>query len=102
MVPSEWVKTINRLKRELPPAFPVSVRTVSFIKGKHGYTEFNGERLTIVIERACGGCNCDSMYWVLLHEWLHAMDHWHLDQQDHADTGGVYYMKAYRIIFQVE
>jgi len=42
------------------------------------------------------------MLWVLIHEWLHAMDHWRLNQQDHADAAGAYYMKAYRIVFDAD
>jgi hypothetical protein len=42
------------------------------------------------------------MLWVLLHEWLHAMDHWHLDRNDHPDSAGAYYMQAYRIIFGIK
>lgn len=103
MVPDGWNSIVRRLKKELPPPFPVTVQTVDAIKADmYGYTEFDGERLRIVIERKCLKCGCDCMFWVLLHEWLHAMDHWHLDRNDHPDSAGAYYMQAYRIIFAIK
>lgn len=99
-IPDGWHSTVRRLKRDLPPPHPVSVRTVKSIKtGEHGYTEFDGKRFTIYIERGCHGC----MWWTLAHEWGHLSEQgWTRGRQPHPDSMGPYYMQAYRIVFDAD
>ena len=103
-----WRCLIRKLKGELPPGVPVTVRTQKLkdISGDSDRVMKLGRMVGIRIrisDDPCWSCRVDT----LIHEWAHAMEwsaHW-VDgspKQDHGETWGVWYAKAYCLLSQIE
>lgn len=97
MIPSDWRQTVNRLKRELPPPLPVSVRTAKHIEGMHGWADKRGDRFVICVEQNVPYL----MFLVLCHEYAHLFD-WHDGIKEHSESWGCWFARAYQVVFETE
>jgi hypothetical protein len=95
-------KLVRRLKKEIPPGFPVSVRRVK-MKKNDGLCTKKGNKFLITIDKAL---NESSAIDTLVHEWAHALNWNHLhdsltqeefEKVAHDASWGVAYAKVYRI-----
>lgn len=94
-IPRDWTRTVNDLRKKLPPPLPVEVRTVHKCEVL-GHTEKLGDRFRIVVLRGCVEC----MYATLVHEWSHLFD-WleHEGHPEHSESWGVWYARAYNVVY---
>ena len=97
MIPTDWHKTVNRLKREMPTDLPVTVRTAKRIKDCHGWCDKRNGRYLVVIEQA----EPYVMFMVLCHEYAHLFD-WHNGIKEHSESWGCWFARAYQVVFETE
>lgn len=97
VIPKDWRKTVNRLKRELPPPKPVKVRTKKHIKGRLGQCWESNGIFYIEIAQGCQDC----MYSTLAHEYAHLFD-WHDGIKEHSESWGCWFARAYQVVFETE
>ena len=102
-------KVVSLLKKELPPAYKVSV---NFVRGKlkidgvdcHAVSWFELKEKKFYIKVHYGNCiHC--MMDSVIHEWAHILDWSHLhdmseEPEYHSATFGVWYAKVYRTVAQ--
>jgi len=98
MIPSDWTKTVNRLKKAIPPPYPVTVRTKKILDhDRLGQCWFENGRFYVEIKRCCPDC----MFMTLVHEYAHLFD-WHDDIKEHSESWGVWVARAYQIVFETD
>lgn len=102
-------RIVRKLKKELPPAYKVSVNLVRK-KIKHNgdechalsWLDLDKRKFFIKIYRGdCYFCMLDS----LIHEWSHILDWSHLhdmreEPEYHSATWGVWFAKVYRLVHE--
>jgi hypothetical protein len=96
-VPDGWHSTVRRLKKELPPPLPVSIRTKKDIPGRLGHCWKRGGRFYIEIAQGCQDC----MYHTLAHEYAHLFD-WHDGIKEHSESFGCWFARAYQVVYETE
>lgn len=97
-----YKKTVQILRKKLPPAFPVSVKRVA-MKGKDGYCTKKNDKFHIRINNSLDEAQSID---ALLHEWAHARSWSHLhdslegddfEEVIHNAAWGVAYSEVYRV-----
>jgi len=89
----KWLRTINWLRREFPPRYPVTICSQS-LKGLSGDCIFKNHRFLIRINsKKAFSERIDT----ILHEYAHALTWFGADcVEDHSDEWGLCYAKLYR------
>lgn len=97
-------RLVHLLKKEIPPAYPVSVRRIKLNKHLEGSCSKSGKKFYISIDRSLNETRAMD---VLLHEWAHARA-WHhmldaaptdevFNKLAHDAAWGVAYSEVYAI-----
>jgi len=97
-----WRTAVEDLRTELPLDYPVRVQRrevkdawglATFIPDKDGEGRF---AITVAPHQSF-----NFMLDVLVHEWAHILDWFstHEPGVDHGDTWGIWYARAYRVVF---
>lgn len=98
---SRWARCIAALRKELPPPYPVRVRTVRQLDfGTLSLERENGKRY-FDLRISCIATFTERLD-ALKHEWAHALcpTGWNDDSErdEHDEAWGIWYARAYQVV----